>query len=294
MTENDRGSPTVFGQVPLVDGADSTIAMVDAVTGAISSQYAYNPLGGVAVSGTGYQTQYQYLEMENDGFAYYGGSRYYSPIMGRMLSLQGPLSSSGGRGSGVAPVASAMGAVPAADPGANPGFSPVLNPEVPEYASAGAAGGFLLGLGIGTDAAGSFGPVGALIGGIAGGLAGLFQDLFGRGGGGPPPWVIWKLNHRGGDLQNWARINGVDEAWALDWSPVGGGVELVDSNTNPPLQKRPDPTAMPTPQPRCQPSIAWAFLMAAEFNYDMYKGGAEGFERGLVEQLPKVVDWMTA
>ena len=51
---------------------------------------------------------------------------------------------------------------------------------------------------------------------------------------GPPPWTIWKLNHRGGDLQNWAQINGVDEAWALDWSPTGGGIELVGDNTAPP------------------------------------------------------------
>ena len=57
------------------------------------------------MSGTGYQTEYQYLGMENDGFAYYGGNRYYSPIMGRMLSLQGPLASAGGFGSGVGPVA---------------------------------------------------------------------------------------------------------------------------------------------------------------------------------------------
>ena len=35
-----------------------------------------------------------------------------------------------------------------------------------------------------------------------------------------PPWDQWKLDHRGGDLQNWAQINGVDTAWALDWSPT--------------------------------------------------------------------------
>ncbi len=229
--------PTGDAEVPLTDGAGSTIAMVDAVTGAVSSQYTYNPLGGVAVTGAGYQTSYQYLGMENDGFAYYGGGRYYSPTMGRMLSLQDPLSSSGGRGSGVAPVASAMGAG-SADGGGDVPVSPFVDlppaAAVPFLAAGGAGAGalaapalqdFFLGLTSGEWA----GPPGWVVGGIAGALAGLFEDLFGGGSSGPPPWDQWKLDHRGGDLQNWAQINGVDQAWALDWSPTAAsGAQLVE------------------------------------------------------------------
>jgi hypothetical protein len=92
--------------VPLLDASGSTVAMVDSASGNVTSQYTYDPLGGAAVSGGGYQSAYQYLGMENDGWAYYGGHHYYSPIMGRTLALNGPLSSAGGtenRGYGFKP-----------------------------------------------------------------------------------------------------------------------------------------------------------------------------------------------
>jgi len=75
--------------VPLIDANGSTIGMVDASTGNITTSYTYDPLGATSVTDNGYQTVYQYRGMENDGFAYYGGHRYYSPVMGRMLSSQG-------------------------------------------------------------------------------------------------------------------------------------------------------------------------------------------------------------
>jgi hypothetical protein len=56
-----------------------------------------------------YTSAYQYLGMGNDGFAYYGGNRYHSPVMGRFLSLSGPLSSAGGFGSAVASVSGREG-----------------------------------------------------------------------------------------------------------------------------------------------------------------------------------------
>ena len=228
-------------EVPLADGAGSTTAMVDAVTGATTSQYTYDPLGGVTVSGTGYETEYQYLGMENDGFAYYGGNRYYSPVMGRFLSLSGPLSSAGGFGSGVAPVAAAMGATSPSDAR----FSPI-DPQIPEDASAGAAAGFLAGSLIGTESGGSFGPEGAVFGMVIGGVVGFFSDLLGGGNGGAPGWVVWKLNHQGGNLQLWAQIIGIDPTLAPSWLPTAR-IQLVGDNT-PPLQKQPEiPNARPYP-----------------------------------------------
>ncbi len=102
--------------------------------------------------------------MENDGFAYYAGGQYYNPVMGRMLSLRGPFSSAGGRGSRVAPVAAAMAAV-SADAGggvwAGPFWS-VPGSAAPAYCgSVGAGTGYFLGsLFGGIEGGSSFGPAG--------------------------------------------------------------------------------------------------------------------------------------
>ena len=116
------------------------------------------------------------------------------------------------------------------------GFSPI-DPQIPEDASAGAAAGLLAGLAIGTESgSSSFGPVGALAGGIIGGTVGFFQDLLSGGSGGLPGWVVWKLNHQGGNLQLWAQIIGIDPALAPSWQPTAG-IQLVGDNT-PPLQNQ--------------------------------------------------------
>ena len=57
-------------------------------------------------------------------------------------------------------------------------------------------------------------------------------NVFG-GGGGPPPWIAWKLTHQGGNLQLWAQIDGIDPAWAPNWSPTAGGIELTQSIERP-------------------------------------------------------------
>jgi hypothetical protein len=42
------------------------MGLVDAATGNIATNYTYDPLGSAAVTGTGYQTAYQFAGMEND------------------------------------------------------------------------------------------------------------------------------------------------------------------------------------------------------------------------------------
>ena len=150
------------------------------------------------------------------------------------------------------------------------GFSPI-DPQIPEDASAGAAAGLLAGLAIGTESgSSSFGPVGALVGGIIGGTVGFFQDLLSGGSGGLPGWIVWKLNHQGGNLQLWAQIIGIDPALAPSWQPTAG-IQLVGDNT-PPLQKpeygRPKQPGMnnapsPTPRQSRKPGLADCLVNAA-------------------------------
>ena len=111
------------------------------------------------------------------------------------------------------------------------GFNPI-DPQVPEDASAGAAAGLLAGLTIGSESGGSLGPEGALFGGIIGGVVGFFSNLI-SGGGGPPPWVIWKLTHRGGNLQEWVHLDQVNQAEvaiALEHERAGPMRRLVGDN----------------------------------------------------------------
>jgi YD repeat-containing protein len=227
--------PSADAEVPLIDGAGSTIAMVDAVTGAISSQYTYDPLGGVTVSGTGYQTEYQYLGMENDGFAYYGGNRYYSPVMGRFLSLSGPLSSAGGFGSGVGPVAAAMGATSSNGGGGVPGVPdvPFYVPAPAFYGPAGMAAGYFAGELITSATLGD--TVGGPPGAVIGFLAGFFTSLFSGGSSGPPGWIIWKETHTG-NVAMQVQKSGINQALAMSWLPTAR-IQLVGDNT-PPLQNQ--------------------------------------------------------
>lgn len=39
--------------------------------------------------------------------------------------------------------------------------------------------------------------------------------------------MVWRLNHQGGNLQEWAQINGVDPNIAPSWQPTAGGIQLV-------------------------------------------------------------------
>jgi hypothetical protein len=169
--------------------------------------------------------------------------------MGRMLSLQAPLSSSGGMGSGAAPVAAAMGAGSSGGGGDVP-LEPFSPYDVPAWAAAptDAVAGALAGsavedilsssvITVGGDVAVAAGPPGWVIGGLIGAATGIFEGLFGGGGSELPPQIRWKLSHRGGDVQEWAQIDGIDPAWAPSWAQ-SAGVHLVAAHSNqPPLQK---------------------------------------------------------
>ena len=111
QSQNGKGAP----QIPLLDGSGSTIAMVDSGTGNVASTYTYDPFGKVTIGGSGYETAYPYRGMENETlsgatWAYYGGGTYYSPVLGRPLTIQGPITSAGGFGAG--PGAMVEGALP--------------------------------------------------------------------------------------------------------------------------------------------------------------------------------------
>jgi hypothetical protein len=178
--------------------------------------------------------------------------------MGRMLSLQAPLSSSGGMGSGAAPVAAAMGAGSSGGGGDVP-LEPFSPYDVPAWAAAptDAVAGMLAGsavedilspsvIAVGGDVAVAAGPPGWVIGGLIGAATGIFEGLFGGGGSELPPQIRWKLSHRGGDVQEWAQIDGIDPAWAPSWAQTADGTQVKQSTEAPsygPLQKQGKPKA---------------------------------------------------
>jgi RHS repeat-associated protein len=70
----------------LADALGSTLALADS-TGAVSTEYAYEPFGATSVSGSSSANSFQYTGRENDGTGlYYYRARYYSPRIGRFIS----------------------------------------------------------------------------------------------------------------------------------------------------------------------------------------------------------------
>jgi RHS repeat-associated protein len=68
------------------DALGSVIALTDE-TGAITTQYAYDPFGNVTVSGEARDNPFQYTGRENDGTGlYYYRARYYNPELQRFIS----------------------------------------------------------------------------------------------------------------------------------------------------------------------------------------------------------------
>ncbi len=207
----------------LVDGNGSTIAMVANATGKVVSSYAYDPFGKVSYGGS-YITAYQYLGMENETlsgatWAYYGGGTYYSPVLGRPLTIQGPITSAGGFGSG--PGAMVGGALPG---GSGLGLG-AREARQAEYMYAGEAAGFVIGSFIGGTEAGSIdGPEGAAIGAIIGGIAGLLEDLLGGGGPSYPWWWTREDTHPGGSPSTWAPILGLPAAYPPNQGKSAGTV----------------------------------------------------------------------
>ena len=81
---NDVTGRTYF----IADALNSTIALTDP-TGAIKQQYSYDPYGNTTPSDTttGFTNPYQYTGRDADTAGlYYYRARYYSPMMGGMIS----------------------------------------------------------------------------------------------------------------------------------------------------------------------------------------------------------------
>lgn len=71
---------------PLVDALGSPIALADS-SGAVQTQYTYDPFGSTSITGTSSTNPSQYTGRENDGTGlYYYRARYYSPSMQRFIS----------------------------------------------------------------------------------------------------------------------------------------------------------------------------------------------------------------
>ena len=80
---------------PLHDALGSTIGLVNS-TGAIATQYTYQPFGESTVTGTANANPFQFAGMEHDGTGlYHTLKRYYSPGLQRFLS-EDPLGLAGG------------------------------------------------------------------------------------------------------------------------------------------------------------------------------------------------------
>lgn len=79
----------------LTDALGSTIALVDN-TGAVLTQYTYEPFGAVNRIGTASQNSYTFTGREDDGSGlYYYRARYYHPRLQRFIS-EDPLGIGGG------------------------------------------------------------------------------------------------------------------------------------------------------------------------------------------------------
>ena len=70
----------------LVDALGSTLALTDS-SGAVQTQYTYEPFGKATAGGSSNSSTYQYTGRDNDGTGlYYYRARYYNPTLGRYLS----------------------------------------------------------------------------------------------------------------------------------------------------------------------------------------------------------------
>ncbi len=227
-------APAGAPQVPLVGANGSTIALVDSASGNVVATYTYDPFGNVtSVTGSGYANGYQYKAMENDQWADYGGHMNYSPIMGRLLSLNGRLASRGGHNSGLAGAITGV-MPPGAAGGSNFGDYVAQNTEDEAAGTAAgfAAGGLVASAFLGSDIGWAGGPPGALAGFAIGGLISLFQDIL---GGGPslPAWQVRELEYVGGSVEAWRLVEGMLQGRVPMQEPSAGVQEtpaLQESN----------------------------------------------------------------
>lgn len=95
IDEYFQRSDSVGARSYLSDNLGSTLALTDA-TGAIQTQYAYEPFGNTTTSGASSFNSYQYTGRENDATGlYYYRARYYSPTLQRFIA-QDPIGFAGG------------------------------------------------------------------------------------------------------------------------------------------------------------------------------------------------------
>jgi RHS repeat-associated protein len=79
----------------LSDALGSTMALADS-SGAVQTQYSYEPFGKTTASGTSNTNTFQFASRENDGTGmYYYRARYYNPTLQRFVS-EDPLGFGGG------------------------------------------------------------------------------------------------------------------------------------------------------------------------------------------------------
>ncbi|MBA3241725.1 MAG: Ig-like domain-containing protein [Acidobacteria bacterium] len=80
----------------LADGLGSTLGLLDS-SGAVETNYTYEPFGGTAQTGSVSDNTTQYVGREHDGATglYYYRARYYSPTLGRFIS-EDPIGFAGG------------------------------------------------------------------------------------------------------------------------------------------------------------------------------------------------------
>lgn len=85
--------------LPVYDGLGNIVALADAVTGALTAEYAYGPYGenrgiaGVGADENPFRFSTKYFDAETG--LYYYGYRYFEPVTGTWLSRD-PLGESGG------------------------------------------------------------------------------------------------------------------------------------------------------------------------------------------------------
>jgi RHS repeat-associated protein len=125
----------------LSEALGSTVALADG-SGAVATEYSYEPFGTATVSGTSSNNELGYTGREDDGTGvYYYRARYYHPALQRFIS-EDPIGIRGGDVNFYAYVANnplgqrdplGLQAVPIPGPGAIPiPFPPVFIPGTPE------------------------------------------------------------------------------------------------------------------------------------------------------------------
>jgi YD repeat-containing protein len=85
--------------IPLQDGGGSTIGLINSATGALTTQYTYDPAGNVTSSGAASSFPFLAGGAQHDSLTglYAGEGNYYNPVLERAISLVGATSAGGGQ-----------------------------------------------------------------------------------------------------------------------------------------------------------------------------------------------------